>query len=101
MEMSLESLLTEDIEALINIYSDEDILLEDLKAEGKGGFTCTLKLLPNTGFNEAKIGLYIKCKFIFGKDVLYFYLILRIFLSNFDYFFIAPIYTTLLCVWAG
>ena len=71
METSLESLLKDDMEGLINIYSDEEILLEDIKATEEGDFCCTLKLLPNTGFDEAKVGLFIKSRFIFGKDVLF------------------------------
>lgn len=59
---------------LESIYSEDQVIKEPAR-ELESDSECvesTFKLQPNTGFNEAKVGVVIYAKFTFPKTVIQF-----------------------------
>lgn len=68
MESMLKDQVQEELDLLSAFYPEEDVITEQL-SQDKSSVTVTLKLEPNTGFDQARIAATIWSKFTFGPKV--------------------------------
>ena len=68
MESMLKNQVQEELDLLSAFYPEEEVITEQLSHD-KNSVTVTLKLEPNTGFDQARIAATIWSKFIFGPKV--------------------------------
>lgn len=67
MEGSLQDKVTEELDMLESIFSEDNVIAERAMCSLKKPdiVECVFKLQPNTGFNSAKIAVIIFARFIF------------------------------------
>ena len=68
MESMLKDQVQEELDLLLAFYPEEDVITEQL-SQDKTSVSVTLKLEPNTGFDQARIAATIWSKFTFGPKV--------------------------------
>jgi hypothetical protein len=71
MESALYEKVSMELEGLESIYADEGVVEAGVTVCEKdpNTVTCTLKLIPNTGFKAQKIAVVIVARFFFPEKV--------------------------------